>query len=135
MGAKGVPFWNATARIEKEAELNEPAIVKCVVSSDKICMPRNFKYLHLQNPFEPVRKILGVLGYRKESLLQFNRLPRTPLESTQSIDQLRIIGNDNPLMSGQYGYPGINDMREEKIIQEIYEKDEIQNGLDKILQE
>ena len=79
---------------------------------------------------------MGILGYRKESLLQFNRLPRTPLESSQSIDQLRIIENDYPLMSVsfQYGYPGINDTREEKIIHEIYKKDETQKSiLDKIL--
>jgi len=135
---KDVPFWNATAPIEKEAELDESAIVKCVVSRNNkiLYCSRNFKHLHLKSPFEPVRKILGILGYRKESLLQFNSLPRTPLESTQSIDQSRIIENDYPLMSVsfKYGYPGINDTREEKIIHEIYNKDIIQKSiLNKIL--
>ena len=81
--------------------------------------------MKLNPPFEPVRKILGILGYRKDALIQFNQMPRTPLESTQSIDQSRIIENDYPLMSVPFksGYPGINDAREEKIVRVILTKD------------
>ena len=118
-----IPFWNATARIKKEEELADSAIVKCVVSiTEKILYcSRQFQHLQLKPPFEPVRKILGILGYRKEALIQFNRLPRTPLESTQSIDQSRIIENDSPLMSVPFasGYPGINDTREAEIVRGV----------------
>ena len=133
-----IPFWNATARIKKEEELADSAIVKCVVSiTEKILYcARQFQQLKLNSTFEPVRKILGILGYRKEALLQFNQMPRTPLESTQSIDQSRIIENDYPLMSVpfQSGYLGINEPREVKIVKKILETDERQKQvLDQIL--
>ena len=126
-------FWNATAPIENELELEETTIVKCVVSQNEkiLYCSRNFKYLHLKNTFEPVRKILGILGYRKESLLQFNQLPRTPIESIESIDQSRIIENDFQLISVPFksGYPGINDKREEIFINDIFNKDSKQKAL------
>ena len=133
-----IPFWNATALINKEEELIDSSIVKCVVSiTEKILYcARQFQQLKLNPPFEPVRKILGILGYRKEAILLFNQMPRTPVESTQSIDQSRIIENDYPLMSVpfQSGYPGINDTQEEKIVRDILNKDPAQKSiLDRIL--
>ena len=126
-------YWNATAPIEKETELADSAIVKCVVSrTEKILYcSRQFQHLQLKPPFEPVRKILGILGYRKEALIQFNRLPRTPLESTQSIDQSRIIENDSPLMSVPFasGYPGINDTREAEIVRGVLQSNNHQQAV------
>ena len=74
-----------------------------------------------QGPFEPVRKILGILGYRKDALLNYSELHRTPLKITQSIDQFRIIENDLELFSVTFssGYPGINEPREEAMVREI----------------
>ena len=70
------------------------------------------------------------MGYRKESLLQFNQLPRTPIESIESIDQSRIIENDFQLISVPFksGYPGINDKREEIFINDIFNKDSKQKA-------
>ena len=131
-------FWNATAPIEKDEELSDSSIVKCIVSrSEKILYcARQFQHLNLNSPYKPVRKILGVLGYRKNAILQFNEMPRTPLESTQSIDQSRIIENDLNLMSVpfKYGYPGINDVDEEKKVKIVLKDDPIQKSiLEKLL--
>lgn len=84
--------------------------------------------LKLKSPFEAVRKILGILGYSKESLNLFNKMPRTPLESTQSIDQSRILENDQTLLSVpfEYGYPGINDKTEGKKVKKILSSDPMQ---------
>ena len=136
--APNKPYWNAIAPIEEEEELGEFSIVKCMVSkTEKILYcSRDFKHLRLESPFEPVRKILGILGYKKEALLQFNNLPRTPLETIQSIDQLRIIENDYALMSVpfQHGYPGINNTREAAIVKRVLETDDHQKAvLKKIL--
>jgi CMP-2-keto-3-deoxyoctulosonic acid synthetase len=92
---------------------------------------RDFTHLNLNNTFEPVRKILGILGYRIESLLAFSNLARTPLETSQSIDQSRIIEHEIPLQAVTFekGYPGINDLREEQMVREILKTDPEQKAI------
>ena len=131
-------YWNAIARIEKLAELTDTAIVKCVISiaGRILYCARDFGHLNLNTTFEPVRKIIGVLGYTRESLLAFSKLSRTPLESTQSIDQSRIIEHEIHLMAVTFekGYPGINDSREEILVKGILQSDPQQSSvLKKIL--
>jgi len=126
-------YWNAIARIEKPEELADTAIVKCIVSNaGKILYcARDFTHLNLNNTFEPVRKILGILGYTRESLFAFSRLNRTPLETTQSIDQSRIIEHEIPLLAVPFekGYPGINDSREEQMVRKILQTDPMQRSI------
>ena len=97
---------------------------------------RDFTNLNLNRTFEPVRKILGILGYSRTSLLAFSQLSRTSLETSQSIDQSRIIEHEIPLLgvSFEKGYPGVNDHQEEQMVREIFRKD-IQQGsvLEKVL--
>lgn len=40
---------------------------------------------------------LGIYVYSKEFLLQFNELPASPLEATESLEQLRVLENDFPM--------------------------------------
>ena len=126
-------FWNAIARIENPVELKDTAIVKCVISTNGriLYCARDFSHLNLNTTFDPVRKILGVLGYTRESLFAFSRLNRTPLETTQSIDQSRIIEHEIPLLTVNFekGYPGINDLREEQMVREILKTDPEQRAI------
>jgi 3-deoxy-manno-octulosonate cytidylyltransferase (CMP-KDO synthetase) len=126
-------YWNAIAPIEKSEELADRAIVKCVISAaGKILYcSRDFTHLNLKNSFEPVRKILGILGYSIESLLAFSKLCRTQLETSQSIDQSRIIEHEIPLQAVNFekGYPGINDLREEQMVREILKTDRKQRAI------
>ena len=128
-----VQYWNAIARIEKPAELTDIAIVKCVISTTRriLYCARDFSHLNLNTTFEPVRKILGILGYTRESLLNFSKLSRTPLEKTQSIDQSRIIEHEIPLLAVPFekGYPGINDSREEQMVRKFFQTDPIQRSI------
>jgi CMP-2-keto-3-deoxyoctulosonic acid synthetase len=100
---------------------------------------RDFSSLqNINSSFAPVRKILGILGYSKEALLNYSGLHRTPLETSQSIDQSRILENDLDLISVQFsgGYPGINELREAEIVKKILKTDDKQKKvLNKILNE
>ena len=76
------------------------------------------------------------MGYTRKSLNKYKELPRTPLEVTQSIDQLRIIENGLELLSVSFsaGYLGINEPQEVEIVKKILETDERQKQvLDQIL--
>ena len=67
----------------------------------------------------------------RESLFAFSRLNRTLLETTQSIDQSRIIEHEIPLLAVNFekGYPGINDLREEQMVREILNTDPEQRSI------
>ncbi len=133
-------YWNAIAPIENKVEINDSSIVKCVITNQNKIMycARDFSSLNLNGQFGPVRKVLGILGYTRDSLLSYASLPRTPLETSQSIDQSRILENDLDLISVQFsgGYPGINELREAEIVKKILKTDDKQKKvLNKILNE
>ena len=131
--APEVQYWNAIAPIENREELVETSIVKCIISNTGriLYCARNFAHLNLNKTFEPVRKILGILGYSRESLLAFSQLSRTLLEISQSIDQLRIIEHEIPLLGVPFkkGYSGINDSREEQIVRQTLQEDSAQRSI------
>ena len=127
---KAGEYWNAVATIEKQVELCDKDIVKCVVSTkgNILYCARDFSNLNLNDAYEPVKKILGILGYTRKSISSFNAMTRTPLETNESIDQSRIIENEYPLYGilFQYGFPGINNKKEEILVRDILNSNEKQ---------
>lgn len=128
----GVPAWNGVARIEEIAELSDQAVVKCVVSLTGriLYCSRDFSHLSgtASDRFEPIRRILGILGYRRDFLERYGQLARTPLERAGSIDQSRILEH-NVILQGvelSKGYPGINELRELVLVERYLETDAMQ---------
>jgi len=130
-----IAAWNAVARIEEEQELGDPGIVKCLVSVSGrlLCCSRDFSRLppDREGAWEPVRKVLGILGYRCDFLQRYGRLDRTPLERAQAIDQSRIVEHDVVLQGVEFsrGYPGINEPRDVAIVERYLEEDPAQQAL------
>ncbi len=123
-----VEYWNAVARIEERAELGNRSIVKCVVSrSERILhCGRDFSSLgNLGKEFDPIRKVLGILGFRKEALNKYIGLARTPLETVESVDQSRVLEHDLALQGVlfQRGYIGINQPDEVDQVLECLSRD------------
>ena len=128
-----LPAWNAVSRIERVDELTDPSIVKCIVSRTNrvLFCSRDFAFLGLKSePFEPVRKILGILAYSRSFLERYNRMERTPVELLASIDQSRIVENDVDLRAVEWprGYPGINYPREVELVERFLEEDPLQQS-------
>jgi 3-deoxy-manno-octulosonate cytidylyltransferase (CMP-KDO synthetase) len=46
-----------------------------------------------------VRKILGIIAYRKDFLQKLTKLPQAPIEQAEFIEQMRIIENGFELYS------------------------------------
>lgn len=123
--------WNAIAPVVAAGELRDRSIVKCVVSrSNRILFcSRDFSALPVADGrFEPVRKILGILGYSRAFLGRYARLKRTPLEVAEAIDQSRIVEHDVPLCGVEFskGYPGINEPREVGLVEKCLDEDPAQ---------
>ena len=106
-------YWNAIAPITSTNELCDTGIVKCVVSvsHNVLYCARDLSHIVGSLALESVRKILGITGHSREGIQAYTTLPNTPLATSQSIDQLRIIEHDLLLQGVHFsaGYPGIND--------------------------
>ena len=130
-----VPAWNAVARIERRDELSDRSMVKCVVSTSGriLYCSRDFSNLSVLagDGFEPIRKVLGILGYRRDFLERYGQLARTPLERAEAIDQSRILEHDVMLRRVEFskGYPGINEPREIGVVESVLHADAAQQAV------
>ena len=129
------PAWNAVASIEHEGELADHSIVKCSLTQGGrfLFCAREMRAMAegLKPPYEPLRKVLGIIGYTREFLESYGRLRRTPLELATSIDQLRILEQDVPLRAVEFhrGYPGINEPRDVELVETCLHGDAAQQRI------
>ncbi|OPY86532.1 MAG: 3-deoxy-manno-octulosonate cytidylyltransferase [Syntrophus sp. PtaU1.Bin208] len=131
--------WNATGPIENEAELDRHSFVKCAVDgAGKIlyCFRRTpcYSSFDVQKTF--IRKILGIIAYRKDFLLKLTALPPSPIEKAEFIEQMRIIENWHNLQSVPVSpsLPSVNEPHEADLVMDyIRQNEEQQVLLEKIL--
>jgi len=130
-----IPAWNAVARIERVEELADRSIVKGALSASGqiVFCTRDFSALALtaQARFEPIRRVLGILAFRRDFLERYVTLPRTPIEQVEALDQSRMIEHDVPLRAVEFSkaYPGINEPREVALVNRILAEDQVQQAL------
>ena len=81
--------------LKDKKEIENPNCVKCVIdnngyalyfSRSKIPYERNQGYVQIYGH-------LGIYGYKKEALLKMTQLEQSPLELTESLEQLRALQN------------------------------------------
>ena len=113
--------WNATGPIENEEELDRHSFVKCAASgSGRIlyCFRRTPCYSSFEVQQTFVRKILGIIAYRKDFLLHLTALPPTPIEHAEFIEQMRIIENGYSLQSIPVSpsLPSVNEPEEAELV-------------------
>ena len=91
-----VSTWNLVGALESKYELDRHSFVKCAITAPHqilYCFRRspNFSDFETQKGF--VRKMLGIIAYRKDLLLELTGLPVSPIEKAESIEQMRILEN------------------------------------------
>ena len=81
--------------LKTEEEINNPNLVKCVIDNNGFAM----YFSRSKIPYERNTGVatfyghLGIYGYKREALLKMTSLPQTPLEKTESLEQLRALEN------------------------------------------
>ncbi len=131
--------WNATGPINDESELDRHSFVKCAVSlSETIlyCFRKTPCYSSFEMQQSFIRKILGIIAYRKDFLLQLCSLPATPIEQAEFIEQMRIVeyGYDLRSVPVSPSLPSVNEPREATLILDyIAHNTEQKSLLDQIL--
>ena len=126
--------WNATGPIEHEEELDRHSFVKCAVSSSGLilyCFRRTpcYSIFEVQQSF--IRKILGIIAYRKDFLLHLTALPTSLIEQAEFIEQMRIIDNGYSLRSIPVSpsLPSVNEPNEAGIVLDYMQNNAEQRAL------
>ena len=109
-----VDCWNMTSPISKLPELDDKSTVKCAVAEDGrivYCFRRSPSHAPLANQLTYMRKIQGLVGFRKASLLSVSAMPTSIIEESEFIEQMRIV-NAGSLsfysVASQTSLPSIN---------------------------
>lgn len=127
-----VEAWNATGPIVYEDELDRRSFVKCSIAADgRIlhCFRRSpfYSSTAVQQTF--VRKILGIIIYRRDFLTELTMLPPAAIETAEFIEQMRIIERGHSLMSVSVSpsLPSVNEPDEAQVVVD-YAKDNPEQG-------
>lgn len=117
----GGDAWNATGPIETPDELDRHSFVKCAVAgSGRIlyCFRRSPGYSEFEVQRQYVRKILGLIAYRKAVLLRLPELAPSFIEEAEFIEQMRLIEHGLKLQSVPVtpSLPSVNEPHEADIV-------------------
>ena len=116
-----VDAWNATAKLQNEEQLHKKSIVKCAINAeDKIlyCFRKTPSFLPFDVQKSYLRKILGLIAFRKDVIMKFKNYCPSELEKSESIEQLRFIEKGLNLKSVQI-YPSLPSINELEDYQEV----------------
>lgn len=136
-----VESWNATGPIDQPEELDKHSFVKCAVAeSGRIifCFRRSPGYSDFEKQKIFIRKILGLIAFRKDFLQKVVALPISRIENFEFIEQMRVIENGYTMISVpvEPSLPSVNEPGEADIILEYIKIDKGQEIiLKKILAE
>ena len=100
--------------IRSRAQLEDPACVKVVFDShgralyfsrSPIPHPRQWDDSLLSAEPAIFHQHIGLYAYRREFLLQFSQLPRPSVETTESLEQLRVLHAGHTILVGTVDEP------------------------------
>lgn len=93
-------------RIESSEELNSPHVVKVVTNlqNKALYFSRSLLPYFREKTEYPVYKHIGLYVYRRDFLLAFSQMELTPLERTESLEQLRVLEHGYPIYVAETRY-------------------------------
>lgn len=93
------PMGTIVVPLEGEGDLGDPNVVKVVAArSGSALYFSRAPIPHRWRETEPVRwKHVGVYAFRQEALFRFVGLPRTELEKSEGLEQLRALDHGMPI--------------------------------------
>jgi len=126
--------WNAIGKLEQKEELDKHSFVKCVITKQGrilYCFRRSPSYASFIENQKYIFKVLGIIAYRKDALLDLYKLNQSIPEKAEQIEQLRIL---------EYGYslfsillsptlPSVNEPEEVELIERFIEENNEQKKM------
>jgi 3-deoxy-manno-octulosonate cytidylyltransferase (CMP-KDO synthetase) len=126
--------WNATGEIAHADELDRHSFVKCAVTGDDrimYCFRRSPSHSDFATQQTFVRKIMGIIAYRRQALTELALLPPSPIEVAELIEQLRVLANGYSLTSVPVtpSLPSVNEPEEVELVLEYVRRSAEQREL------
>ena len=126
--------WNATSGLTSIEQLNKKSFVKCIIGNNKkilYCFRRSPSYANEEIQLSYIRKIMGLIAYRKEVLMELNQKKESFIEKTEFIEQLKIISYGYNLFSVNVEpeLPSINVPGDKEIVLKYISDNAIQQKL------
>ena len=97
-GSPDAQVSTAVAKITKKEEASHPSLVKCVMDKNDYALyfsrsliPNGHKGLWQEGV--TYYRHIGIYGYRKDFLLHYAKLPQTPLQIAEDLEQLKVLEN------------------------------------------
>tara|TARA_B110000027_G_C16015392_1_gene253872 strand:+ start:30 stop:800 length:771 start_codon:yes stop_codon:yes gene_type:complete len=119
----GINFWNATSPINEFEELSMDSIVKCSIHNNRIlyCYRNSPSHSSFDDQKKYIKKILGVIAFKKKFLMEIAEMDSTPIEIIESIEQMRIIEKGYSIQSIplKLSQPSINEPNDLKKVLNI----------------
>lgn len=115
-------------KIDKEEEIFDPNVVKVVVDKNNFALyfsRSTIPHYREENSVEYIcYKHIGIYGYRKRFLENFNTLTASKLEKDEKLEQLKILENGIKIKvpETQYETVGIDTKRDLKNVEKILNK-------------
>ena len=136
---KEIFAWNGTAPLSNSEELDKNSFVKCVLSKNN-----DISFFCRRSPFFSdfidqkliIRKVMGIIGYEKNFLLNLIKIPPSAIEILESIEQAKIIDNGFKIRSVDIktALPSVNYFEEAEIVnKQMLENDKQKKIIKKIL--
>ena len=126
--------WNITGPLRSAEELDRHSFVKCVVGSQDrmlFCCRRSPSHLPFEAQSGYVRKVLGIIGYRRQVLTQVVDATSPEVERSESVEQLRILDQGFRLRSVpvDVSLPSVNEPYELDEVLRLAQSDRCQQRL------
>lgn len=116
----------ATVRtpMHSEAEAQNPNNVKVVCDLQGYALYFSRSLMPYPRQKAPVYKHLGIYAYRRDFLLTFANLPRSPLEIAESLEQLRALENGYRIrvIEAQGSFVGVDTEADLEKVRAIYQQ-------------
>jgi 3-deoxy-manno-octulosonate cytidylyltransferase (CMP-KDO synthetase) len=83
-----------------------------------------------------LKKNTGIFAFPREVLLQIQNLPNTPIQESESIEQLKLIENMIEIkgLYSEHSYPSINEEKDLEQYRSIMKSDSLQQSIFKLIQ-
>lgn len=126
--------WNATGPLERLDDLDRHSFVKCAIAPDQrvlYCFRRSPSCASFEQQQNYIRKILGIIAFRRGFLDKLVKLLPARTEQLEQIEQMRIIENGYTMHSVPFreSLPSVNEPEEAEIVIEYIKKNPEQQRL------
>ena len=129
-----VQVWNAISDLDSKAELDRYSFVKCSIQSDgkiNYFFRRSPAYSSFNNQKKYIKKVLGILAFKKNVLLNYKKIKKSTIEEQEFIEQMSMITNNYKIHSSILipSLPSVNEKKELSYIYKFVKKSKEQKDI------